>query len=120
MNFLIMIEVTLLQQLLDFRRQRDWEQFHTPKNIAMSLSIEASELLEWFQWKTDDEVSALLTSSKRVALEDEIADVAVYLSYLCHDLGIDINKAVETKMIKNADKYPLEKVKGRSDKYTEY
>ena len=115
-----MIEPQLLQQLIDFRRERDWEQFHNPKDLAISLSIEAAELLEWFQWRTNEEVNQQLQSDKRVQLEDELADVAVYLSYLCHDLGVDLNKVVAAKMLKNAEKYPVEKVKGRSDKYNEY
>ena len=115
-----MIDQQLKQTLLEFRRERDWEQFHTPKDIAISLSIEASELLEWFQWKTPEQVQARLHSEKREDLEDEIADVAVYLIYLCHDLGIDLSRAIENKMVKNKAKYPLEKVKGRNDKYTEY
>jgi len=115
-----MIEPQLLKQLIDFRRERDWEQFHNPKDLAISLSIEASELLEWFQWRSEDEINQQLQSDKRVQLEDELADVAVYLSYLCHDLDVDLNKVVAAKMIKNAEKYPVEKVKGRSDKYNEY
>jgi len=115
-----MIKPELLERLIEFRRERDWEQFHTPKELAISLSIEASELLEWFQWKNDEEIAAKLNSNKREALEGEVADVVAYLSYLCHDLGIDIDAAVEAKIKKNAQKYPIEKVKGRSDKYTEY
>ncbi len=115
-----MIKAELLERLIEFRRERDWEQFHTPKELAISLSIEASELLEWFQWKNDEEIQQKLNSNKREDLEDEIADVVAYLTYLCHDVGIDINKAVEAKIKKNAEKYPIEKVKGRSDKYTEY
>ena len=115
-----MIKSELLAQLIAFRRDRDWEQFHNPKDIAIALSIEASELLEWFQWRTNDEISAQLASDKRELLEDELADVAVYLSYLCHDLGIDINKAIATKIEKNAAKYPIDKVKGSADKYNEY
>ena len=115
-----MISDTLLQQLLAFRRERDWEQFHNPKDIAISLSIEAAELLEWFQWRKPAEIEHMLNSDKREALADEIADVAVYLSYLCHDLGIDLEQAIEQKMVKNAAKYPTEKVKGRADKYNEY
>lgn len=110
----------MVQKLIDFRRERDWEQFHTPKDLAISLSIEASELLEWFQWQTDEQIKQKLTSDKRELLEDEVADVVAYLSYLCHDLGIDINKVVEAKIKKNAVKYPVNKVKGRSDKYNEY
>ena len=115
-----MINPNIVQKLIDFRRERDWEQFHTPKDLAISLSIEASELLEWFQWQTDEQIKQKLTSDKREALEDEVADVVAYLSYLCHDLGIDINKVVEAKIMKNAAKYPVDKVKGRSDKYNEY
>ncbi|RKZ94183.1 MAG: nucleotide pyrophosphohydrolase [Gammaproteobacteria bacterium] len=115
-----MIKSELLAQLIAFRRDRDWEQFHNPKDIAIALSIEASELLEWFQWRTNDEISAQLVSDKRELLEDELADVAVYLTYLCHDLGIDINKAIAAKIDKNAAKYPIDKVKGSADKYDEY
>lgn len=115
-----MIEPTLLEQLIAFRKERDWEQFHTPKDIAISLSIEAAELLEWFQWRSHDEVAQMLESDKRSHLEDEIADVAVYLSYLCHDLGIDLNQVVKNKMSKNAAKYPKDRVKGCADKYNEY
>jgi NTP pyrophosphatase (non-canonical NTP hydrolase) len=115
-----MIEKSLLQELIQFRKERDWEQFHNPKDIAISLSIEAAELLEWFQWRNKQEVSEMLASDKRERLEDEIADVAVYLSYLCHDLDIDLNQVVKNKMIKNAAKYPTDRVKGRADKYNEY
>jgi NTP pyrophosphatase (non-canonical NTP hydrolase) len=115
-----MIKASLLEQLIAFRRERDWEQFHNPKDLAISLSIEASELLEWFQWRKPAEIEAMLASSKREQLEDELADVAVYLSYLCHDLGVDIEQAIAKKMQKNADKYPVDKVKGRADKYNEY
>jgi NTP pyrophosphatase (non-canonical NTP hydrolase) len=115
-----MIEPELLRQLIAFRRERDWEQFHNPKDVAISLSIEASELLEWFQWKTAEQVQQRLASDKREELEDEIADVAVYLAYLCHDLNIDLNQAIKNKMQKNAAKYPRDKVKGRNDKYDEY
>jgi NTP pyrophosphatase (non-canonical NTP hydrolase) len=115
-----MIETELLKQLIEFRRERDWEQFHNPKDVAISLSIEASELLEWFQWKTAEQVQQRLAFDKREELEDEIADVAVYLAYLCHDLNIDLNQAIKNKMQKNAAKYPRDKVKGRNDKYDEY
>ncbi len=115
-----MINNALIKQLIEFRRERDWEQFHNPKDIAISLSIEAAELLEWFQWRNKAEIQQMLNSDKREALEDEIADVAVYLSYLCHDLNIDLEQVIQRKMQKNADKYPVDKVKGRADKYNEY
>ncbi len=115
-----MIKSQLLEELIAFRQQRDWEQFHSPKNLAVSISIEAAELLEWFQWKNDEQIAQHLTSNKKEQLEDEIADVAIYLSYLCRDLDIDINQIVATKIKKNAIKYPITKVKGRSDKYDQY
>jgi len=115
-----MIKPEILERLISFRRERDWEQFHNPKDLAISLSIEASELLEWFQWKTNDEIKQLLKSDKRQALEDELADVTAYLAYLCHDLGVDINQALATKIEKNAAKYPVDQVKSKAAKYTEY
>ncbi|MDO8825738.1 nucleotide pyrophosphohydrolase [Methylophaga sp.] len=115
-----MINADLLKQLIEFRRERDWEQFHNPKDLAISLSIEAAELLEWFQWRDKAEIQQMLETDKREALEDEIADVAVYLSYLCHDLDIDLDQAIKRKMDKNAAKYPVDKVKGRADKYNQY
>lgn len=115
-----MIDDNLKQQLLDFRRERDWEQFHNPKDVAISLAIEAAELLEWFQWRSLAEIKKMLASDKREALEDEIADVAVYLTYLCHDLDVDLATVISKKMQKNAAKYPKDKVKGRADKYSEY
>jgi NTP pyrophosphatase (non-canonical NTP hydrolase) len=115
-----MINDELLSELIKFRKDRDWEQFHKPKDLAISLSIEASELLEWFQWRSDEEIQVQLESDRRSALEDEIADVAVYLTYLCHDLKIDLNQVIANKIIKNAKKYPIERVKGRADKYNEY
>ena len=115
-----MINVELLKQLIEFRRERDWEQFHNPKDIAISLSIEAAELLEWFQWRNKTEIQQMLSSDIREAMEDEIAEIAVYLSYLCHDLNINLEQAIQRKMLKNANKYPVDKVKGRADKYNEY
>ena len=115
-----MIKPDVLQRLIDFRKERDWEQFHNPKDLAISLSLEASEVLEWFQWQQAEDIEQKLVSSKREDLEDELADVAAYLSYLCHDLGIDLSQALARKIEKNAVKYPIAKVKGRSDKYNEY
>ena len=80
-----MIKPEILDKLISFRRERDWEQFHNPKDLAISLSIEASELLEWFQWKTNEQIKLLLKSDKRQDLEDELADVAAYLAYLCQE-----------------------------------
>jgi len=115
-----MLKSGLIKRLIEFRHERDWEQFHTPKDLAISISLEASELLEWFQWKNSQQITEKLNSDKRADLEDEVADIVAYLTYLCHDVGIDINEAVANKIAKNAQKYPVEKVKGRSDKYNEY
>jgi NTP pyrophosphatase (non-canonical NTP hydrolase) len=114
-----MISDIVLKELLEFRRKRNWEQFHRPKELAVALTIEASELLETFQWKTDEEVTSLLNSSLRERVHDEIADVAIVLSYLCHDLGIDLEAAVRSKLKKNEAKYPIDKSYGNAKKYDE-
>ena len=93
-------------------------QFHNPKNLACSLVIEAAELLELFQWKTPEESEALI-SSRREAIEHELADVAVYLIELADNLGVDLLKAIDTKMDHNEAKYPIAKAKGSAAKYTE-
>ena len=103
-------------RIRSFRDERDWMQFHNPKNLAASIVIEAAELLELFQW-TDMAQSASLVQDKRRQLSDEIADVAVYLIELADNLGIDLIDAIHTKMDANALKYPVDKSKGRSDKY---
>ena len=107
------------QKLRRFADDRDWNQFHSPKNLAMALSVEAGELLEHFQWLTEAE-SASITGDKRVAVADEIADVQIYLIRLADKLGIDILDAVKNKYEKNEKKYPLEKARGNRKKYNEY
>ena len=114
-----MINDSVMTVLLEFRRKRNWEQFHKPKELAGALTIEASELQELFQWKTDEEVARLLSSSSREKVLDEIADIAIVLSYLCHDLGLDLNAAVLSKLKKNEAKYPVEKSYGNAKKYDE-
>jgi dCTP diphosphatase len=94
-------------QLRTFRTQRNWERFHTPKNLAISVAIEVGELLEHFQWRSDAEVAQHLASDKeRVA--DEIADVAIYAIQLADVAGIDLGAAIATKIAKNGSKYPAE------------
>lgn len=112
-----MLPNDLMDELIAFRAERDWEQFHTPRNLAISLSLEAGEVLELFQWQDPrgDEVRDVLLPR----LQDEVADVAVYLAYLCHDLGIDLEAAIRSKMAKNRAKYPVELAKGSAKKYTE-
>lgn len=102
-----------------FVSQRDWAQFHSPKNLSMSLSIESSELMEVFQWLTEQQ-SFDLSKKQREEVEDEIADIAVYLMNLCNVLDIDLSKAIDRKMKKNIKKYPVKLVKGKSHKYTHY
>ncbi|MFN3785830.1 MAG: MazG-like family protein [Thiothrix sp.] len=89
---------------------------HTPRNLAISLSLEASEVLELFPWQDlhGEAVQAVMPS-----LQDEVADVAVYLTYLCHDLGIDLDAAIRSNMLKNHEKYPVALCKGSAKKYTE-
>lgn len=105
----------MLEKILKFRRDRDWEKFHTPKDLAISLSIEASELLENFQWKDSEE--ALKT--KEEDIKDELADVFIYSLLLAHDLHLDVKEIIENKIQKNEKKYPVEKAFGSNKKYTE-
>ena len=106
----------LTQAVLKFRDARDWKQFHNPKDVAISLSLEASELLEHFQWKTPAEIAAHVKTGKE-DISDELADVLYWVLVLSHDLKIDVSKALGKKLIKNAVKYPLEKSRGRITKY---
>lgn len=115
-----MISDELKRKILDFRKKRDWEKYHKPKDLAVSLVLEASELLENFQWKTDEDVTKMLKGKSIIAIEEEIADIAIYLTYLSYDLGIDLEKAMSAKLEKNRKKYPAEKVRGSAKKYNEY
>ena len=108
----------LIKKLEKFADERDWEPYHTPKNLAMALSVEAAELLEEFQWLTEKE-SVCLTSEQRARVQDEMADVFNYLLRLSGILKIDLIKAANGKIKKNALKYPVEKAKGNAEKYTE-
>ena len=101
-----------------FRDDRDWKQFHTPKDVALSLVLEASEVLELMQWKNGQALDDSL-AEKREALGDELADVLYYTLLLAHDQGIEIEAAFTRKMERNAAKYPVELAKGSSAKYTE-
>ena len=102
----------LKEKVAEFIRERDWEQFHNPKDLAVSISIEAAELLEQFQWKTEQENQDLQE------IKDEIADILIYSMSLANRLDIDLSQAVTEKLEKNREKYPVEKAKGRADKYT--
>ncbi len=110
---------TLRQGVNRFSEERDWTQFHTPKNLAMALSVEASEIVELFQWLTAEE-SRSLSAAKRQALEEEIGDVMIYLVNLADKFDIDPLRAAEKKLRINAKKYPVRLVKGKAKKYSEY
>ena len=107
---------TLVRQFVD---ERDWDQFHTPKNLASALSVEAAELLEHFQWLKTGE-AAELGQAKLVEVRHEMADVLVYLVRLADKLEVDLVQAVEEKMVLNRLKYPAERVRGDARKYDEY
>ena len=110
----------LTEALLDFRDARDWRQFHTLRNLIISLNLEAGELLELTQWKSDDEVNAMLgDDGKMSALRDECADVLLYLLLIAEKGRFDLLQAAMAKLEKNAVKYPVDKCFGSSRKYTE-
>lgn len=106
------------KQLSDFASDRDWEQFHTPKNLTMALSVEASELVEIFQWLTPEQ-SSNLNDKQMDAVNEEVADVAIYLLRLCDVLDINLSDVVEKKIKVNGEKYPVDLSKGNAKKYNQ-
>jgi NTP pyrophosphatase (non-canonical NTP hydrolase) len=108
----------LTRRLREFAAQRDWEQFHSPKNLAAALSVEAAEVLEHFQWLTEQE-SLALPAERRRDIGLELADVLLYLLRLADRLGIDLADAATRKLAINAEKYPVERARGSNRKYTE-
>jgi len=109
----------LKTRLREFVAARDWEQFHSPKNLSMALAVEAAELLEPFQWLTEEQ-SRSLTEGQRSAVEQEIADVQIYLVRLADVLGIDIGAAVTAKMELNEQKYPVDLARASAAAYTDF
>ena len=109
----------LIRQLREFARERDWEQFHSPKNLAMALSVEVAEIVEIFQWLTQEE-SKNLPPDKLKKMKEEIGDVMIFLTNLADKLGIDPLEAAKEKIEINQEKYPASVVKGKANKYTEY
>ena len=107
---------SIIKKIKKFRDERDWMQFHNHKDMALSLVLEAAEVLEHFQWKSPEEVDAHAKKFKN-EISEELADVALYLLELSDNLGIDISKAIKRKLKKNAAKYPVKKSKGRHTKY---
>jgi hypothetical protein len=108
-------------RVLAFARERDWEQFHAPKNLSMALAAEAGELMEHFLWDTPEASRTKVAgdAAHREKIEEELADVIIYALEFANMTGIDVAAAIERKMAQNAAKYPVDKAKGRSAKYTE-
>ncbi len=115
---------TKLQEIKDkvlaFARERDWEQFHSPKNLSMAISAEAAELMEHFLWGSPEQSRADMQVPKiRAQVEEELADVLIFAIEFANMTGIDLSAAIASKIQRNAEKYPVEKARGRSDKYTD-
>jgi len=110
--------MALRDELRRFASEREWDQFHSPKNLATALAVEAAELLEPFQWLTEEQ-SRQLESQQRAAVEDEVADVLLYLVRLADKLDIDLEDVARRKMVRNAEKYPVAKARGSSKKYSD-
>ncbi|MBU2043678.1 MAG: nucleotide pyrophosphohydrolase [Candidatus Omnitrophica bacterium] len=106
----------IIEKIKKFRDDRDWMQFHDPKNMAVSIILEASELLEHFQWKTIKEVEEYAKQNQD-EIKDEIADIALYLFEMADNLGVDLIDAMDKKLAKNEKKYPVEKARGKHTKY---
>jgi dCTP diphosphatase len=109
----------LTEKLQSFAKERDWKKFHNHKDLAISLVLEATEVLEHFQWKNGEEVLEYAKNNKE-SIGEELADVAVYLLYLSDKLEIDIIEAIEKKIVKNGQKYPVDKSRGKQIKYTKF
>ncbi|MGH7995221.1 MAG: nucleotide pyrophosphohydrolase [Opitutaceae bacterium] len=110
----------LKTRILAFSRERDWEQFHSPKNLSMALAAETGELMEHFLWTTPEESKRISDEpGKRERIGEEVADVVIYALEFANATGLDVAAAIEAKMVANARKYPVEKARGRADKYTD-
>ncbi|MDP3880603.1 MAG: nucleotide pyrophosphohydrolase [bacterium] len=109
----------LTDQIIKFREERNWTPFHNPKDCALSLTLEAAELLEHFQWKNGEQVEKYIKENK-AEIADELIDVLWWVLMIASDLDIDIEKSFDRKIKKNAVKYPADKVRGKADKYTAY
>jgi dCTP diphosphatase len=109
----------LTERVRTFAQDREWEQFHTPQSLLLAVQAELGELAEHFLWVSDQDVDDAWKAGKRQGVSEEIADVLIYLLRLADVMGIDIDAAVQSKIDINAEKYPVEKARGRSTKYTE-
>lgn len=111
---------SIMKQIKTFSEERDWDQFHSVKNLSMALSVESSELLEIFQWQTEEQSNKAKNDPKiKQKSTEEVADIFIYLLRVAEKLEIDIEDAVRSKLIKNAEKYPVELSKGNSKKYND-
>jgi len=111
----------LQERIIDFRNERDWAQYHNPKDLAISLSLEAAELLEIFQWKNGAEVEALKDDTESLErTKEELGDILIYALTLVHEFNFDPSEVILGKIAINAKKYPVERAKGKADKYTVY
>ena len=108
------------KQLSDFADERDWDQFHNPKNLAMALSVEASELVEIFQWLTPEQSKAIMSSRENEHVKEEMADIMIYLLRMADKLDVDLESAVTSKIVQNGKKYPVDFSKGNADKSTSF
>ncbi len=106
----------LLKRIIAFRDARDWKQFHNPKDVALSLVLEAGEVMEHFQWKSKEEIEEYVRTHKD-EIGEELADVLYWVLLMSHDLDINVLDALDKKIKKNEDKYPVEKAKGKHTKY---
>lgn len=106
----------LTKRIIAFRDARDWKQFHNPKDIALSLVLEAAEVMEHFQWKNKEEIEKYIKTNKS-EIGEELADVLYWVLLMSHDLKINVLEALEKKILKNVDRYPVEKAKGKHTKY---
>lgn len=110
----------LTARVIAFRDERDWKQFHKPKDLALALNIEAGELAELFLWKDEEQTEAIRAGGpKLTAVADELADILIYSLLLAEHYDVDLARAVESKLEKNARKYPVSRAKGNAKKYTE-
>ncbi len=106
----------LTKRIIDFRNARDWKQFHNPKDVSLSLVLEATEVMEHFQWKSKEEIKKYIKTNK-AEIGEELADVLYWVLLMSYDLKIDVLEALEKKILKNEEKYPIEKAKGKHTKY---
>ena len=113
-----MINQETINKIINFRDERDWKQFHTIKDLALGLGVEVSEFQELFLWKTDKQIEEV-KENKLDNVKNEVADIFIFLTYICNHMGIDLDKAVRDKIMLNELKYPMSKSKGNNKKYTE-